>query len=79
TGEDGKVDTGESDKLREEMRERRRQRSVDAGEWWKQERQVVLEKSWPEDMYNMFADSCKYGKFQRQFYGMWQLPEDYSL
>ncbi|MFO8009296.1 MAG: hydantoinase B/oxoprolinase family protein, partial [Dehalococcoidia bacterium] len=63
TGEDGKVDTGESDKLREEMRERRRQRSVDAGEWWKQERQVVLEKSWPEDMYNMFADSCKYGKF----------------
>jgi N-methylhydantoinase B/acetone carboxylase alpha subunit len=79
TDGDGQIDIKESDKLREEMRERRRQRSVDAKDWWKQERKAVMDKSWPEDVYNMFADSCKYGKFRNQFYGMWQLPEDYTL
>jgi len=61
------------------MRERRRQRAIDAKDWWKQERQVVLEKRWPEDLYNMFADNLKWKKSREGFFGMWQLPEDYTL
>ncbi len=79
TDDNGNVNIEESAKLREQMRQRRRERSIDAREWWKQERQIVLEKSWPEDLYNMFIDICKYEKFRKEFYGMWQLPEDYTL
>ena len=79
TNGDGKIDVSASDALREEMRNRRKERSVDAKEFWKQERQVVLDKQWNEDARNMFADACKYEKFRNQFYGMWQLGEDYTL
>ena len=43
---DKKVDRAASDKLREEMRQRRKERSVDASEWWKQERERVMSKKW---------------------------------
>jgi hypothetical protein len=79
TNGNGKIDTSASDALREQMRNRRKERSLDAKEWWKQERQVVLEKKWHEDARNMFADASKYEKFRKQFHGMWQVPEDYTL
>jgi len=74
-----KVDIQASDALREQLRNRRKERSIDAKEWWKQERQVVMEKKWHEDMRAMFQDCCKYDKFRNQFYAMWQLPEEYSF
>ncbi len=77
--EDGTVNKDESDKLRAEMRNRRKERSVDAKDWWKQEREIVINKQWHEDVYNMYADNCNWGKFRKEFFGMWQLPEDYSL
>jgi acetone carboxylase alpha subunit len=79
TDDEGKVNVGESEKLRKQMRDTRRQRSVDAKDWWKEERQRVLKKEWREDLRNMFADALKYGKFRREFTGMWQLPDDYAL
>ena len=79
TDENGKVKAAESDALRQQMRNRRKERSVDARDWWRQEREQVLRKGWTEDVYNMFADNLKYDKFRRQFMGMWQLPEDYRL
>lgn len=79
TNEDGKIDASASDALREQIRKRRKERSIDAKEWWKQERQVVLDKRWHEDVYNMFADNCRWDKSRKEFYGMWQLDEDYSL
>ena len=75
----GKVNVAESEKLRKQMRDARKQRSVDAKEWWKEERQKVLKKEWREDLRNMFADALKYGKFRRDFLGMWQLPDDYAI
>jgi N-methylhydantoinase B/oxoprolinase/acetone carboxylase alpha subunit len=77
--ENKKVDRSASDKLREEMRQRRKERSVDAQDWWKQERKRVLAKEWHQDVNNMYADCLKYDKFRNQFVGMWQLPEDYSI
>jgi N-methylhydantoinase B/acetone carboxylase alpha subunit len=74
-----KVKVKESEGLRQQMRNRRKERSVDAQDWWRQEREKVLRKEFSEDVYNMYADCLKYEKFRRQFMGMWQLPEDYKL
>ena len=79
TDEKGKVKEKESEELRQQMRDRRKERSVDAREWWRQEREQVLGKEFSEDVYNMYADCLQYEKFRRQFMGMWQLPEDYKL
>ena len=76
---DGKACASETERLRREMRKSRRDRSADAREWWKQERDIVLNKNWTEDVYNMFADNCKWTKFREEFCCMWQLPEDYTL
>jgi hypothetical protein len=65
--------------LRQQMRKSRQERSVDVREWWKQERKKVMNKQFSEDVYNMYADCLKYGKFRREFMLMWQLPEDYRL
>jgi len=77
--EEGKPKVKESEELRQQMRNRRKERSVDAREWWKNEREKVLNKDFPEDVHNMYTDCLQYGKFRRQFMGMWQLPEDYEL
>ncbi len=74
-----KVDRSASDKLRAEMRQRRKERSVDARDWWKQERERVMAKEWHQDVNNMHADCLKYEKYRNQFMGMWQLPEDYGI
>jgi acetone carboxylase, alpha subunit len=77
--EKGRVQREASDRLRQEMRERRRQRSVDAKDWWRRERENVLQRAWHEDIRNLYADCMKYGKFREQFTGIWQLPEDYPI
>jgi acetone carboxylase alpha subunit len=79
TDEHGKVDVAGSNKLRQEMRNRRKERSLDARDWWRKERKQVLSKQFSEDVYNMYADILKYEKFRREFTGMWQLPQDYQL
>jgi len=77
--ETGKVNIPESDRLRQKMRDRRRERSVDARQWWEGERRIVLEKKWHEDVRDMFADLLKWEKSRRQIMGMWQLPADYKV
>jgi len=79
TDEEGKVKVKESEELRRKMRLKRKERSVDAGEWWRRERQRVMNKEFSEDVYNMYADILKYEKFRHQFMGMWQLSEGYQL
>lgn len=79
TDEDGKVKVKESEELRQKMRLKRKERAVDAKEWWKKEREQVLKRDFSEDVYSMYADSLKYERFHREFTGVWQLPEDYCL
>ena len=62
TDSEGGVDVEASDLLRESMRRRRAERSVDARDWWKKERDIVIRKDWNEDVYNMFVDNCKVGE-----------------
>jgi hypothetical protein len=61
------------------MRNRRKEKSVDARDWWTEEREKALRKEFSEDVYSMYADCLKYDKFRREFLGIWQLPEDYRL
>jgi len=75
----GAVDTAASQDVRKRMRDTRREKSIEAREWWQQERQRVLEKGFTDDVYNMYADIMSYPKFGTQFLGMWQLPEHYRL
>jgi hypothetical protein len=77
--EEGKVRLNESEELRQRMRNRRKERSMDARDWWRTEREKVLAKEFPEDVYNMYADILRYDKFRREFTGMWLLPQDYQL
>jgi len=79
TDKDGKAKVKETEDLRQKMRLSRKERSVEARDWWKKEREQVLRKDFSEDVYNMYADCLKYGKFRKEFMGMWQLPEDYRL
>jgi len=76
---DSKVKAKESEELRQKMRLRRKELSVDAGEWWKQEREKVARQDFCDDVYNLYADAMTYEKFRREFTGMWQLPEDYHF
>ncbi|MCX5998727.1 MAG: hypothetical protein NTU41_03835, partial [Chloroflexi bacterium] len=75
----GKVKVAESDALRADIRKVRQEKSLDAKDWWKQERKRVLAKEFSPDVRSMYADCLKWGKFRTQFIGMWQLPEDYKL
>jgi len=78
-GEDGKARLAESDELRKQMRNVRKEKSLDAREWWKQERERVLRQDFSDDVYNMYADIVKYDKFRIQFMGMWQLSDAYQF
>jgi len=75
----GKVDVVKSDDLREQMRNKRKEKSLDVREWWKQERQKVLQQDFSDNVYNMYADVVKYDKFRTEFTGMWQLQDDYQF
>ncbi|MFC1999986.1 hydantoinase B/oxoprolinase family protein [Chloroflexota bacterium] len=75
----GKARVDESSELRQQMRTRRKERSIDARDWWRRERGRVLNKDFSEDVYEMYADCLQYEKFHRSFMDMWYLPEDYRL
>jgi len=76
---EGKVKVAESDELRRQMRQTRKEKSEDVLNWWRKERARVQNKEFSEDVYNMYADCLGYDKFRRLFTGTWQLPESYSL
>jgi acetone carboxylase alpha subunit len=73
------VNIDASNKVRENMRRRRREGAITTKEWWRRERQMVREKQFSEDVYNLYRDVLKYEKFRCRFLGTWQLPQDYHL
>lgn len=75
----GQVNAAESDALRARIRKVRKEKSLDAREWWKQEREKVLARKFTEPTQSMYADCLKWPKFRKEFLGMWQLPEDYTV
>ena len=52
---------------------------VPSDDWWRQERERVLQQDFSNDIYNLYADIVRYDKFRNQFMGLWQVPEDYHF
>jgi N-methylhydantoinase B/acetone carboxylase alpha subunit len=77
--EDGKVKNEESDALRKEMKNTRKEKSMDTKDWWKEERKKMLDKDLHELITEMYRDCMTYEKFSNQLKSVWQLPDDYSL
>ncbi len=76
--DDGKANAKETDAERQKIRDNRKENSMDVKDWWKQEREKVVNKDFSELVYNMYKDIMKYGKFNTQMKKMWLL-EDYTL
>ena len=74
------VDKKASETARQEIRDMRETRAVSAKEFWQQERAKVLAKKFSHvDIANMYKDTLRYEKWHREFYGFWQLSEDYEI
>ena len=79
-GGECRIDTEASDKAREEIRKKRKSRAVSAKEFWKRERSKVMAKQFSHmDISNMYKDTLQYPKWHKEFYGFWQLSEDYKI
>lgn len=74
------VDQDASENARQEIRNKRKARAVPAKEFWQKERSNVLAKQFSlVDVANMYKDTLQYEKWHREFYGFWQLSEDYKI
>jgi acetone carboxylase alpha subunit len=76
--DDGKANAGETEAERQKIRDERKENSMDVKDWWKQEREKVVNKDFSELVYDMYKDIMKYEKFNKQMKKMWLL-EDYTL
>ena len=77
---DGKwqVDWEATAEAQREMRRRRKERAVSGREWWKRERQRVVNRDFSEPVSSLYGDILKYEGFRRKFVTTWQLPQDYE-
>ena len=72
------LDQGATDRRRAEIRARRKQ-AVPVSQWWKSERQKVLNKEgWIEPVADMYRSSMSFPKFDREMRGFWQLPSGFQ-
>ena len=76
--DDGKANIKETEAERQKIRDDRKENSMDVKDWWKQEREKVVNKDFSELVYDMYKDIMKYEKFNTQMKKMWFL-EDYTL
>jgi N-methylhydantoinase B/oxoprolinase/acetone carboxylase alpha subunit len=74
-----KVDEEGTLKERQQMRERRREKAKPFREWWRQERERVLNKEFREEVCYIYQDILQNEKSGPQFRGFWQVGEDYQL
>lgn len=74
-----KVDTAAMETNRQAMREEREVVSVPASEWWKTEREAVLNKHFHETVEVIYRDGLANEKWGRKWRGFWALPKSYSL
>ncbi|MBH2043472.1 MAG: hydantoinase B/oxoprolinase family protein [Comamonadaceae bacterium] len=75
---DWALDQAATDQRRAEIRAQRK-RAVPVSQWWKSERQKVLNKTFIEPITDMYRSSMSFPKFDREMRGFWQLPTDFQL
>lgn len=74
-----RADHAASDRLREEMRQRRRERAVPFRQWWQSERERLDQKDHAPIIADLHRELLKWGKSRAKFLGTWQLGEHYEL
>ena len=75
-----RIDKEASDEARQGLREKRKARAVSGKKFWQKERSKVLAKKFTHvDITNMYKDTLQYEKWHKEFYGFWQLGEDYQI
>lgn len=73
------VDDAATEQRRRALREERERRSIPAKDWWREERQRVLDKGFPTLVYETYKDCLEYEKFRREWTEFWQPGHDYRL
>lgn len=75
-----RIDEAATEKERDAIRKRRREKAVPFREWWKNERELILKKEFKSPIHIDFhRDLLKWGKSRADFIGTWQLGDDYQL
>ncbi|HEY8414304.1 MAG TPA: hydantoinase B/oxoprolinase family protein [Thermaerobacter sp.] len=74
------VDREASERRREELRQQRRARGVDFAEFYRRERQRLLNGDLAEVVRRMYAELAEVGpRWWQEFKAIWQLPEDFAV
>lgn len=75
------VNQAATDKARASIRQQRKKASLPFKQWWKSERQKVLNKDFgtQEEVLEMHRDSLRWPETQAEFTGFWQVGKDFSI
>lgn len=80
--EDGRleIDEEKTEKLREEIKKKRGERAIPVKEWWKKERERVLNMEMPPEVKEMLKECMDISeKFKKEYKVFWGLPDNHSL
>jgi N-methylhydantoinase B/acetone carboxylase alpha subunit len=50
-----------------------------AAQWWQEERERVVKREFITPIADMYRGSASFPKFDREFRGFWQLPDDFQI
>lgn len=73
------VDIEATEKLRNRLYEERKQIAKPFSEWWKEERERVINKDMISPVLDMYDSSLSFEGFQKEFNEFWQLPNKISF
>jgi N-methylhydantoinase B/oxoprolinase/acetone carboxylase alpha subunit len=74
------VDAARTQQLRTGERSARLAEGVPVSEWWKQERERILNRQFVPEVLEMYRDSMQLSpKWKEEFATFWQLPADFSI
>jgi len=74
------VDMTKTEQLRSEELGARLAEGAPVSEWWKQERERILNREFVPEVLEMYRDSMRLSpKWKEEFATFWQLPADFSI
>jgi N-methylhydantoinase B/acetone carboxylase alpha subunit len=73
------LDQDATEAHRKELRAMRLSDARPVREWWAEQRSKVMERDLIEPVLDMFRSSTSFSKFDHEFRGFWQLPDDFQL
>ena len=73
------LDIAATEDKRETLRQARLDESITAEQWWQEERPAVEQQGFSAEVKEMYGQSLSFAKFDKEFRGFWQLPDDYHV